>query len=40
LLVPVFFVFVLSLFTPSESPRKLRRRKQAAPAAEPSGESA
>jgi hypothetical protein len=36
----VFFVFVLSLFTPGERPRKLRRRKQAAPVAEPAGESA
>jgi multidrug efflux pump len=37
LLVPVFFVFVLNLFAPSERPRKLRRRKQAA---EPRSENA
>ena len=42
LLVPVFYVFVVSLFTPGERPRKLRRRKaaQKAPSGEPSSESA
>ena len=37
LLVPVFFVFVLRLFTPSERPRKLRLRFRKR--AEPSSES-
>ncbi len=40
LLVPVFFVLVLSLFTPGERPRKLRCRKPVAPAIELSSESA
>jgi multidrug efflux pump len=40
LLVPVFYVFVVSLFTPGERPRKLRRRRAVAPAAQPSREGA
>ncbi|WP_229266539.1 multidrug efflux RND transporter permease subunit [Leptospira sp. severe_002] len=39
LLVPVFFVFVLSLFTPSERPRKLRLRRRK-PSTQPSSENA